>query len=54
MDEQRVKLILTPYSPPLSSSQVESISAEIAKVFDDEIGRLKIGGKKSRKSKSQK
>ena len=53
MDEQRIKLILTPYSPPLSSSQMESISAEIAKVFDEEIGRLKTG-KKSRKSKSQK
>jgi len=57
VDKHKVKAILAPYSPPLSSSQVDAIAAEIAKVSTEEISKLfaqpgapKPARKKSRNS----
>jgi hypothetical protein len=59
VDKHKVKAILAPYSPPLSSSQVDAIATEIAETdtveIDDLLKKLeapKPAHKKSRKSKS--
>ena len=48
LDKTKVKVILARYSPPLSSSQVDTIATEIAKVSAEEVREL--GRKKSRGS----
>ena len=48
MDETKVKVILAPYSPPLSPSQVDAIATEIVKLSAEEA--RKLTGKKSRGS----
>ena len=57
MDKHKVKAILAPYSPPLSSSQVDAIATEIAETdtveIDDLLKKLeapKPAHKKSRNS----
>jgi len=57
LDKTKVKVILAPYSPPLSPSQVDAIAAEIVRVSAEEISDLlktpeapKPARKKSRKS----
>ena len=40
LDKTKVKVILAPYSPPLSSSQVDTIATEIVKVSAEGVREL--------------
>jgi hypothetical protein len=53
VDKLRVKVILAPYSPPLSPSQVDAIATEIASLSaekNNEPGAPKPARKKSHNS----
>ena len=40
MDKDKVRGILVPYSPPLSSTQMDEISSKIAEVSEAEVADL--------------
>jgi len=48
VDKTKVKVILAPYSPPLSPSQVEAIATELVKLSAEEAREL--SRRKSRRS----
>jgi hypothetical protein len=52
VDKQRVKAILAPYSPPLSSSQVDAIATEIAGVSVEEYNKSEAPKPARKKSRS--